>query len=136
MVARGRPQGAVTTLPITASIAPSSSCAASLRRRIVIIRSLALELETDVPVPDRYRYRYRHRYRFRHRFRIRSRSLACACFSCRRQSVRFSGWLDVVMKNCAVWGMHKPMSSDIFEHFISIVELSRPVVAVVSRNAR
>lgn len=28
------------------------------------------------------------------------------------------------------------MSSDIFEHFISIVELSRPVVAVVNRKER
>jgi four helix bundle protein len=88
-----------------------------------------------------------------HRYRARSqvprpitatetdhRSLACAClfahFSCQRPTDYVDSRLDVVTKNCALWGMHKPMSSDIFEHFISIVELSRPVVAVVSRKDR
>jgi four helix bundle protein len=41
-----------------------------------------------------------------------------------------------VVKTARFGGMHKPMSSDIFEHFISIVELSRPVVAVVNRKDR
>jgi len=30
--------------------------------------------------------------------------------------------------------MHKSMNSDIFEHFLSIVELAQPVVALISRK--
>lgn len=42
--------------------------------------------------------------------------------------------LGVVMKTARWGGMHKPMNSDIFEHFLSIVELAQPVVALISRK--
>jgi len=33
-------------------------------------------------------------------------------------------------------GMHKPMSNDIMEHVLQVVELARPIVAAIERRDR